>query len=50
MTDGDQFIASLDVGTTTVRCFIFDKNGNIRGQRKTNVRIRVIIHTGLKYN
>ena len=27
----EQFVLSLDLGTTTLRAFIYDQNGTIRG-------------------
>ena len=41
-TDGD-FVLSLDLGTTTLRAFIYDQNGTIKGcdtdkvSRKKNI-------------
>ena len=27
-----KFVVSLDVGTTTIRAFVYDENGHIRGR------------------
>ncbi|OXA48798.1 putative glycerol kinase 5 [Folsomia candida] len=35
----EEFIAALDVGTTTVKCLIFDKAARVRGQEATPIRI-----------
>lgn len=35
----DVFIASLDVGTTTIRCFIFDEMCNIKGSASCTVEL-----------
>lgn len=35
----EKFIASLDVGTTTIRCFIYDSNVKTRGSACEQVTI-----------
>lgn len=40
MGDGDQvFIAALDIGTTTIRCQILNRNAEIKGFSYTNVNL-----------
>lgn len=35
---GEKFVAALDVGTTKIKCLIFDKRTVIRGQETASVR------------
>lgn len=35
------YIASLDIGTTNVRCIIYDKSGKIKGQSKSCVKLLI---------
>ena len=35
----EKYIAVLDVGTTTVKCFIFDQNAQVRGQKAATVSL-----------
>jgi len=35
--EGEKFIAALDVGTTKIKCFIFDENLRIRGEESALV-------------
>jgi glycerol kinase len=37
--DGEKYVAALDVGTTKLKCIIFDQNLNVRGEEATPVRI-----------
>ena len=30
--DGEKYVAALDVGTTKLKCIIFDQNMNVRGE------------------
>lgn len=34
-----QYVAALDVGTTTIRCFIYDRNVQIRGSATEQVEL-----------
>lgn len=38
-----KFVAALDVGTTTIRCYIYDKNVQIRGTASEKVNLSKII-------
>jgi glycerol kinase len=33
-----KFVVSVDVGTTTIRAFVYDENGHIRGRDLDKVR------------
>lgn len=35
----DKYVAALDVGTTTIRCYIYDKNVQICGSASENVEL-----------
>lgn len=41
-TSKKTFIAALDIGTTTIRCYIFDQDAKIVGAAKCQVISRVI--------
>lgn len=38
-----KYIASLDIGTTSIRCFIYDINVNIVGRACANVNIQLLL-------
>lgn len=38
-----KYIASLDIGTTSIRCFIYDINVNIVGRACANVIIQKLL-------
>lgn len=37
--EGDKFVAALDVGTTTIRCIIFDQSLQVRGSAHDEVQL-----------
>lgn len=39
--NNEKFVAALDVGTTTIRCFIYDSNVQIRGSSCEQVNILI---------
>ena len=47
-TDGE-FVLSLDLGTTTLRAFIYDQNGTIKGCDTDKVSRKKILHFFYKY-
>ena len=38
----EKYVCSLDVGTTTIRAFIYDQNGRIKGRDLDKVRLRFL--------
>ena len=42
MEKKNKFVLSLDIGTTTIRAFIYDQTGAIRGT--DNDKVSVILH------
>lgn len=40
-----KYIASLDIGTTSIRCFIYDVNVQIVGKACSNVISEIVFHT-----
>ncbi len=38
MATEEKFVLGLDVGTTTIRAFVFDQNGSLRGSSTDKVR------------
>ena len=42
MDKENKFVLSLDIGTTTIRAFIYDQTGAIRGT--DNDKVSVILH------
>lgn len=44
-----KFVAALDVGTTTIRCFIYDKNVQIRGTASEKVCVIVLLESNRIY-
>ncbi len=45
-----KYVCSLDVGTTTIRAFIYDQNGRIRGRDLDKVSLRFGSHILVKLN
>jgi hypothetical protein len=43
-----KYVCSLDVGTTTIRAFIYDQNGKIKGRDLDKVRLQFFLHTSTK--
>lgn len=39
----EKYIAALDVGTTIIRCFIYDSNFKICGSAYENVHLKQVI-------
>lgn len=37
--DGEKFIAVLDIGTTSIRCIIYDAQAKIKGSSSENVEL-----------
>ncbi|XP_050294992.1 putative glycerol kinase 5 isoform X2 [Anthonomus grandis grandis] len=48
MPDGPGYIASLDIGTTTIRCQIFDSRAKIRGNSFDQVKIHFGASSGVE--
>jgi glycerol kinase len=46
----DKFIAALDIGTTTIRCYIFDHEANIVGSAFDAVSIKIILYKSEFWN
>ena len=42
--ENKEFVLSLDVGTTTIRAFIYDQTGVIRGHHYDKVSLVIIIY------
>lgn len=42
------YVLSLDVGTTTIKAFVFDQNGDIKGQDSDKVSLRLHNKPGVR--
>lgn len=48
----NKYIAALDIGTTSIRCFVYDQNVKIVAvaTEKVNVNLSIIFVSNINYN